>query len=65
MLTRLSPSQQSCLPTYHKVQRDGSNTCLYLVFPIESEKKGGFYICLCLAGFASVEFSTNRKVKCG
>ena len=31
-------------------------TCLYLVFPIEGETRGGFYICLYLAGFASVVF---------
>ena len=55
MLPRLSPSQLSCLPTYRKVQRGGNNVCLYLVFPIESEKNG-FYMCLCLAGFASVVF---------
>ena len=67
MLTRLSPSQQSCLPTYRKVQRGGSNTCLYLlVFPIESEKYG-FYMCLYLAGFASVVFFhlSQGKVKHG
>ena len=46
VLTRLSPSQQSCLPTYRKVQRGGSNTCLYLAFPIESEKEVVFtYVC--------------------
>ena len=63
MLTRLSPSQQSCLPTYRKVQTGGSNTCLYLVFPIESEKRGGFHICLCLAGFASVVFFYQSQGK--
>ena len=56
MLIRLSPSQQSCLPTYRKVQRGGSNTCLYMAFPIEGETRGGFYKCLYLAGFASVVF---------
>ena len=63
MLIRLSPTQQSCLPTYRKVQRGGSNTCLYLAFPTEGETRGGFNICLYLAGFASVMFSTYRKVK--
>ena len=56
VLIRLSPSQQSCLPTYRQVQRGGCNTCLYLAFPIEGEAGGGVYICLYLAGLASVVF---------
>ena len=65
VLTRLSPSQQSCLPTYCKVQRGGSNICVYLAFPIKGGQRRGFYICLYLAGFASVVSSTYRKVKRG
>ena len=56
MVIRLFPSQQSNRPTYRKVQTGSSNTCLYLAFPIEGEARGGFYICLYLAGFASVVF---------
>ena len=55
VLARLSPSQLSCLPTYRKVQRGGCNTCLYLVFPIESGKRKKVW-CLHIAGFASVVF---------
>ena len=65
VLSRLSPSQQSCLPTYRKVQRGGSNTCLYLAFPLEGEARGGFYRCLYLAGFVLSCFSTYHKIKRG
>ena len=32
--TWLSPSQLSCLPSFRKVERGGSNMCLFLAFPL-------------------------------